>query len=127
MSGERIITTITSKNLINLIKCNSKIKIIDVRDQDYNEFGHIIGSVNFPTIYFSKPFCEELIKECEKESIDTILTYCKFGIQRSVNVANTLNKYINSLNDKPLIQISYLENGFSSFKNLNESKEFIIF
>jgi len=116
MSEERVVTLISPKKLADYVTSNEKVLVIDVRDSDYNDGGHIKGSRNIPSFLFNASTVKDILDLSLEDKYETILFYCAYGQQRSVKCANTMNSYINRLDNKPLIQISFLEGGFMSFQ-----------
>lgn len=75
---------IGTKELNNLIERNSDLLIIDVRDQDEYNSGHIPNSMNIPLDYLSSN-----MYYLSNYKNSPVVVYCKSGI-RSEDAANYL-------------------------------------
>lgn len=75
---------IGTKELNNLIKMNSNLLIIDVRNKDEYNSGHIQNSMNIPLDYLSSN-----INYISNYKNSPVVVYCKAGI-RSEDAANYL-------------------------------------
>ena len=124
--GEREVTIAKPASVVSTYGKNVKMCIVDVRDNDFNNGGHIKEAINFPEYKFKGDNVKIFIDDCVKDGIDWVIFYCQYGQQRSVKAANAANRYINSLTDKPLIQISYLEGGFEAFTRKYQNTEYIV-
>ena len=66
---------ITVEEMLEIIKTNNNVIVLDVRSkQEYNE-GHVSGSINIPIYDLEK----NAVQKLEKESI--IIIYCSAGIR----------------------------------------------
>lgn len=124
--GERQVTTITPASLVGTYGTNVKMCIVDCRDSDYNDGGHIKDSINIPEYKFKGNNVEKLINQCVADGASWLIFYCAYGQQRSVKAANSANRYINELETKPLLQISYLEGGFNAFCRKYNGTEYVV-
>ena len=121
-----MVTVCTPASLVGTYGTNVKMAIVDCRDNDYNNGGHIKEAINFPEYKFKGDNVAKFVDECVKDGVSWIIFYCQFGQQRSVKAANAANRYINTLENKPLLQISYLEGGFDAFTRKYHGTENIV-
>lgn len=113
--SERAFTTVTAASIVSTFGTNCKMMIVDCRDADYNDGGHIKTAINIPSSKLVGNNIEKLVNDCAKDGVSNLIFYCQYGQQRSVKAANAANRYINELENKPLLQISYLQGGFQEF------------
>ena len=113
--SERCVTTVTPAQIVGSFGTNCQMMIVDCRDADYNDGGHIKTAINIPSSRLVGNNIKKLVNDCAKDGISTLVFYCQYGQQRSVKAANAANRYINELEVKPLVQISYLKGGFQDF------------
>lgn len=91
--------SVSNIELIELIN-NDKVTIIDVREKDEFDLGHILGAKNIP-VY-------ELAERCREFSENKIIvTYCGKGGGRSERAANILSD-----NNK---SVFWLEGGYNDW------------
>lgn len=76
---------ISVKEMLEIIKTNNNVVLLDVRSTQEYEEGHINGSVNIPVYDLEKKATQKL----NKESI--IIVYCSAGV-RSKRAIQTLKK-----------------------------------
>lgn len=76
---------ISVKEMLEIIKTNNNVVLLDVRSTQEYEEGHINGSVNIPVYDLEKTAPQKL----NKESI--IIVYCSAGV-RSKRAIQTLKK-----------------------------------
>ena len=124
MEGLRVLVTLKPQELVDMLKKNKKLLIIDVRDRDYGEEGIIKGSINIQSMFFNAAVVDDVIKQAIEMDAVYIITYCSLGQQRSVKVAKTFINVISQMENPPLIQIAYLEGGFRNFLKSFKNSEF---
>lgn len=124
--AERTVTAAKAANVVATFGSNVKMLIVDVRDTDYNKDGHIKDAINIPQMYLQfDEKIEELFKVCKENGATWLIFYCQYGQVRSVKAANAANRYINTLKEPPLLQISYLDGGFDEFKRKYSNTEYV--
>ena len=124
--SEREVIEVTPRNLVGRQGSNEKILVIDVRDSDYGEGGIIRGSINLPMMLINLPTATDLINRAKDEKYALIIFYCKYGQQRSVKAAKTVNMVLCKMNPIPLIQIGFLKGGFDAFLKVYQGTEHVV-
>ncbi len=77
---------ITVKEMLEILKTNENVTLLDVRSvQEYKE-GHLTGSINIPVYDIEKSVMKHI-----KNKEDIIIVYCSAGV-RSKRAIQTLRK-----------------------------------
>ncbi|KAH0792620.1 putative Dual specificity phosphatase Cdc25 [Histomonas meleagridis] len=116
---------VTAEELVSLID-TGKAMIIDSRDSDYGEGGVIKNSVHIP--YFGLNFqgCKGIMERVEELGVDNVVTYCKYGQQRSVKMARRLVDFFAQYKPDSTTKISYLQYGLEGFLDKYQDTGYVI-
>jgi len=79
-----MVEEINAEEAAKLIEGNKVVKVIDVREADEYEYGHLFGSTNFPMSAFSNRIFDIINKD------NKLLVVCRSG-SRSLECANRLD------------------------------------
>ena len=124
--SEREVIEVTPRNLVGRQESNEKVLIVDVRDSDYGEGGVIQGSMNLPMMLINLATATDLINRAKDENYASIIFYCKYGQQRSVKAAKTVNMVLCKMDPIPLVQIGFLKGGFDAFLKVYQGTEHVV-
>lgn len=104
---------ISPSGLLHLLRDPSKLRIFDVRDSDYGEYGIIKNSINLPYALVPQYISEE-VEKALADKIKDIVTYCRYGRARSVITANKFAEEIISQDPHADIKVHFLKDGIRS-------------
>eukprot|EP00397_Hematodinium_sp_SG-2012_P054522 GEMP01065821.1.p1 GENE.GEMP01065821.1~~GEMP01065821.1.p1 ORF type:complete len:140 (-),score=18.40 GEMP01065821.1:727-1146(-) len=91
----------------------STVKIIDVRDEDFNEGGHIPGCRNIPSRVFSAKR-EELADELCQQDV-TVVFHCMFSQSRGPSCAGIFQTELTK-RENVKCQVRILQGGFLTWE-----------
>jgi len=103
---------VTAEDVEDLLKSNaSKVAILDVRDEERKEDGHIAGSVHFPSATFWDN--EQNVLEAIKGKVKVVV-HCSFSQQRGPTCARHLSReWLQKLEPAPEVLVLY--KGFNNW------------
>jgi hypothetical protein len=76
---------ISAGDVVDLLEQSSrgdggeKFLIVDVRDEDFNEQGHIKTAINLPSNFFHEETMRELAQICMENATQTVIFHCAYS------------------------------------------------
>ncbi|AOW04250.1 Rhodanese-like domain-containing protein [Yarrowia lipolytica] len=105
-------TAISPTTLRTWMDGAKRVCVVDVRDDDYNQGGHIRGAVNFPSANFTKSF-EDLVET--SASAEAVVFHCQFSQVRGPQCARYYESKIKALDSFKGQEVCVLSGGFNSW------------
>ena len=126
LAAQHAVERITAENLADLLKTRggNEIVLVDCREDDYNEGGHIRGSTNVPAEDFDDDDnVQELVQRIFVDgNAHTIVFYCAKSQHRGPNCARRFRNQLDVDDDREgacateaLPQVFVLDGGFDGF------------
>lgn len=105
---------ISCSSLVELMK-GENVVVIDVRGIDYTDGPHIKGSINIPSSDINLFKAKDIINVCVAQNVHNLVYCCLLGKARSVKAAFITQMAYSEMEEKPDLNIYYLEGGMESF------------
>lgn len=104
----------------------SNVKVIDVRDEDFGEGGHIKGAVNVTSERFSNPAgVQQVIRDHCGGDVDTVVVHCALSQVRGPKCAQRLAEGLQA--DGQLgPSVLVLKRGFNGFGALYKNDKELV-
>lgn len=99
-----------------------RVAVVDVRDDDYNQGGHIKGAVNFPSANFTKTVTQ-LIEATG--GADKVVFHCQFSQVRGPQCARYYEGKIRGIDSFKGQEVCVLTGGFNSWYDEYACTEYI--
>ena len=95
-----------------------KVQVLDVRDYDYNEGGHIRGAINYGYRDFQAQLPSIASKELEDPGSNVFVFHCMRSQQRGPRCALRFKKYVDEHYSDYNVVVYVLRGGYINWYNL---------
>lgn len=125
---------VTAGELANLLRGADRDRtvVLDVRDDDFNDLGHIRGAVNvqaWDLLSSGEAIDNFLQQHLRRATTDRLVVHCYLSMQRGPSVAGRVQERLAQLDSTELIQASdvfVLRKGFRGFFGSFKSEDDLV-
>jgi len=97
----------------------NSVRVVDVRDDDFDDNGHIVGALNLPQEFFSENAnVDGLIASFRSQGVKRVIFHCWLSQQRGPWCASRFAARLEETGGVEIDYVNVIRNGYKKFSSL---------